>query len=169
MGPLGVQEMIAIFLVALILFGPKKLPELGRTLGKALSEFRRAKNELKNTLETHLNELERESRISDSYAKTSDNYSPAVYPQPYEDYGRRSYDSSLLESAAQAGPYGSTEPHSTALEPSSTVESTAADEGAAAQHLSISESAPVPGTVPRSNGIYPANTVTAPKNQESTL
>ena len=35
MGPVGVQEMIVIFLVALVLFGPKKLPELGKTIGKA--------------------------------------------------------------------------------------------------------------------------------------
>ena len=43
MGPLGVPEMMVIFLLALVLFGPKKLPELGRTLGKALTEFRRAR------------------------------------------------------------------------------------------------------------------------------
>jgi sec-independent protein translocase protein TatA len=42
LGTLGVQEMVVIILVALVLFGPKKLPELGRTIGKALTEFRRA-------------------------------------------------------------------------------------------------------------------------------
>ena len=51
MGPIGLPEMMALFVIALLLFGPKKLPELGRTLGKGLSEFRRAKNELKATLE----------------------------------------------------------------------------------------------------------------------
>jgi len=49
MGTLGVQEMIVIFLVALVLFGPKKLPELGKTIGKALTEFRRHSNDLKAT------------------------------------------------------------------------------------------------------------------------
>ena len=49
MGPIGAQEMILIFLVALVLFGPKKLPELGRLLGKGLTEYRRAKSELKST------------------------------------------------------------------------------------------------------------------------
>jgi len=39
MGPVGVQEMMVIFLVALVLFGPKKLPELGKTIGKAITEF----------------------------------------------------------------------------------------------------------------------------------
>ena len=41
-GTLGMQEMIVIFMLALVLFGPKKLPELGRTIGKAITEFRRA-------------------------------------------------------------------------------------------------------------------------------
>ena len=54
MGPVGVQEMIVIFLVALVLFGPKKLPELGKTIGKAITEFRRAQSELKSTFDhTH--------------------------------------------------------------------------------------------------------------------
>ena len=50
MGTVGVQEMIVIFVIALVLFGPKKLPELGRTIGKAITEFRRASNDLKATL-----------------------------------------------------------------------------------------------------------------------
>jgi sec-independent protein translocase protein TatA len=61
MGSLGVQEMVVIFLVALVLFGPKKLPELGRTIGKALTEFRRASNDLKATFEREMQTLERES------------------------------------------------------------------------------------------------------------
>jgi TatA/E family protein of Tat protein translocase len=50
-GPLGVPELILIFAVALIVFGPRRLPEIGRTLGKALGEFKRATDELKNTIE----------------------------------------------------------------------------------------------------------------------
>ena len=42
MATIGVQEMVVIFLVALVLFGPKKLPELGKTIGKAITEFRLA-------------------------------------------------------------------------------------------------------------------------------
>ncbi len=61
MGPIGVQEMVAIFLVALVLFGPKKLPELGRTIGKALTEFRRASTELKSSFEREMQTLEREN------------------------------------------------------------------------------------------------------------
>src|SRR2546423_14141611 len=60
-GTLGVQEMVIIFLVALVLFGPKKLPELGRTIGKALTEFRRASSDLKPTFGREMQTLERES------------------------------------------------------------------------------------------------------------
>jgi sec-independent protein translocase protein TatA len=62
MGTLGVQEMIVIFLVALVLFGPKKLPELGRTLGKALTEFRRASSDLKSTFEREMQTLDQENQ-----------------------------------------------------------------------------------------------------------
>lgn len=48
---LGVPELMIIFLLALVLFGPKKLPEIGKTVGKAMAEFRRATSELKSTLE----------------------------------------------------------------------------------------------------------------------
>ena len=47
MGPIGFPELVIILVVALIVFGPRKLPELGRSLGKSLSEFKRASNELK--------------------------------------------------------------------------------------------------------------------------
>jgi sec-independent protein translocase protein TatA len=50
-GSLGIQEMILIFIIALIVFGPKKLPEIGRTIGKALGEFKKATDDFKNTIE----------------------------------------------------------------------------------------------------------------------
>jgi len=59
MGPLGFPELIIIFVVALIVFGPRKLPELGRSLGKGLSEFKRASNELRNTLDEEIRDEER--------------------------------------------------------------------------------------------------------------
>ena len=54
MGPIGMPEMVVIAIIALIIFGPRKLPELGKSLGKSIAEFRRASNELKNTLEDEI-------------------------------------------------------------------------------------------------------------------
>jgi len=59
MGSLGMQEIIVIFILALIVFGPRKLPELGKTLGKGLAEFKKASNELKQTWEEEVR-LEKE-------------------------------------------------------------------------------------------------------------
>ena len=53
-GSIGMPELIIIFVIALIIFGPRKLPELGRSLGKSISEFKRASNELKSTLEEEI-------------------------------------------------------------------------------------------------------------------
>lgn len=50
-GSLGMPELVIILVIALIIFGPRKLPELGRSLGKSLGEFKKASNELRNTLE----------------------------------------------------------------------------------------------------------------------
>ncbi len=107
MGPVGVQEMIVIFLVALVLFGPKKLPELGKTLGKAITEFRRAQSELKATFETHMRELERES---ESIKEVTRSYTNEIsqgltggyehYDSPYQDSGPYNYGAESHESPA---------------------------------------------------------------------
>ena len=53
-GPIGIWEMVIILVVALIVFGPRKLPELGRSLGKSLGEFKRASSELRSTLDDEI-------------------------------------------------------------------------------------------------------------------
>jgi TatA/E family protein of Tat protein translocase len=61
-------ELIIIFVIALIIFGPRKLPELGRSLGKSLAEFKRASNELKSTLEEEIRLDEQRSALEASKA-----------------------------------------------------------------------------------------------------
>src|SRR4026208_2429905 len=53
-GSIGMPELIIILVIALIIFGPRKLPELGRSLGRSINEFKRASNELKNTPEEEI-------------------------------------------------------------------------------------------------------------------
>jgi sec-independent protein translocase protein TatA len=69
-GSIGMPEMIIILVIALIIFGPRKLPELGRSLGKSLAEFKRASNELKNTLEEEIRLDEQRSTIEAQKAAT---------------------------------------------------------------------------------------------------
>ena len=54
MGPIGIPELVIIFIVALVVFGPRKLPELGRSLGKGLAEFKKASTELQRTLDEEI-------------------------------------------------------------------------------------------------------------------
>jgi sec-independent protein translocase protein TatB len=58
---LSIPHLIIIFVVALVVFGPEKLPELARNLGKVMAEFRRATGDLRTTFEGHLQDLERET------------------------------------------------------------------------------------------------------------
>lgn len=73
MGPLGWQETIFIFILALLIFGPKKLPELGKTIGKAMTEFRRASSELKSTWDREMASLEREKESLNEVARSYEN------------------------------------------------------------------------------------------------
>ena len=70
-GSIGMPELIIIFVIALIIFGPRKLPELGRSLGKSLAEFKRASNELKSTLEEEIRLEETRSTLEESKAKSA--------------------------------------------------------------------------------------------------
>jgi sec-independent protein translocase protein TatA len=69
-GSIGMPELIIIFVIALIIFGPRKLPELGRSLGKSLAEFKKASNELKSTLEEEIRLDEQRSTVEASKAAT---------------------------------------------------------------------------------------------------
>lgn len=62
LGSIGGTELMVIMVIALLIFGPRKLPELGRSLGKGLSEFKRATNDLKRSLEEEISLEERSER-----------------------------------------------------------------------------------------------------------
>jgi len=70
MGNIGFPEMVMIFVVALLVFGPKRLPELGKSLGRGLSEFRRASSDLKNSIEREIDAAEIEQSIADTQKAT---------------------------------------------------------------------------------------------------
>ena len=101
MGPLGWQETVVIFMLALLLFGPKKLPELGKNLAKALSEFRRASNELKDTWHREMSAIEKETqdikKEAESLEQVTTNYNDSPNNYDYDssyDYGAYGYPES---------------------------------------------------------------------------
>jgi sec-independent protein translocase protein TatA len=76
-------ELIIILVLALIIFGPRKLPELGRSLGKSIGEFRRASNELRSTLEEEIR-VEEQKTAAPKPAAPADPYYTAPPPPPIE-------------------------------------------------------------------------------------
>jgi len=97
MGQLGFSEMLVIFVVALLVFWPKKLPELGKSLGKGIREFRKATNELKSTWEEQVKDIENpltdvkrdinsmgQDLKSDFYNSVESDHSPTPAPEKAE-------------------------------------------------------------------------------------
>ena len=83
-GSLGVPELLLIFVVILIVFGPRRIPEIGRTLGKALGEFRKATDDLKNTIEREVR-LEELKQVAPSIVTPFESVSrsePETLPPP---------------------------------------------------------------------------------------
>ena len=90
MGPLGVPELIFIFVLALLIFGPKKLPQLGKTFGKSMAEFRRASNDLRSTFQHEMDAIDRESQeVKDVAQEVKKDLDTSSY---FEDGDDESYD-----------------------------------------------------------------------------
>ncbi len=77
----SIPHIAIIFVVALVVFGPEKLPELARNLGKVMGEFRRATGELRSTFEGHMRDLEREAELR-SVREKAGSQAAAVPSQP---------------------------------------------------------------------------------------
>ncbi|MDQ3347791.1 MAG: TatA/E family twin arginine-targeting protein translocase [Acidobacteriota bacterium] len=80
LGSIGMPELIIIFVIALIIFGPRKLPELGRSLGKSINEFKRASNELKHT-------LDEEIRVEETRSADRQRVPEPARPYPADEHG----------------------------------------------------------------------------------
>ncbi len=92
-GSIGMPELIIILVIALIIFGPRKLPELGKSLGRSLNEFKKASTDLQNTLEQEI-KIEEQKEAADKFKvdeskfkKTDENVAPphTVTPGPGSD------------------------------------------------------------------------------------
>jgi TatA/E family protein of Tat protein translocase len=151
MGPLGTQELVVIFLLALLLFGPKKLPELGRTIGKAMTEFRRAQSELKATFDREMRNLEQETGIREltatSYQSNSYNYDYSNYDSSYYD---GSYDSSLTNTLTAGASATEGAAHEASLQVEAAPGSIASGHLLEAGHPESSEHVPAPVVAPAS-------------------
>ncbi len=117
MGPIGIQEMIFIAIFALIVFGPKKLPELGRTFGKGMAEFRRASAELKGTFQREMDNIERETRMDEARKAAQEAKAAITEATNYDDdeddyydaYGEKKTSSKTIASSTSSS---ATEPAS---------------------------------------------------------
>jgi TatA/E family protein of Tat protein translocase len=155
MGPLGWQETVFIFVLALLVFGPKKLPELGKTIGKALTEFRRASSELKSTWDREMTNLERETEsikeVTTSYQNELTDYS---YNYNYEEsspydsgaYGSESYDSTASDTSSVSA--SATEGAESTAVTAQTSEGLPAEEMAATEVAAASSLAGEPSSTP---------------------
>jgi len=79
-GSIGMPELIIILVIALIIFGPRKLPELGRSLGRSINEFKKASNELRSTLEEEIRVEETKDRATTAASATP----PSATPPPVD-------------------------------------------------------------------------------------
>jgi sec-independent protein translocase protein TatA len=97
---IGLQELVVIFVIALLVFGPKNLPQLGRALGRAMREFKRASDEFRSTIETNL-EMNEPDPV----------YTPTIEPMPEES------TAALVSAGVEAQPAGQNDAVSLESEP----------------------------------------------------
>ena len=113
---IGTTELLVILIVALILFGPRKLPELGRSLGRSLSEFKRASEDFKRTweMEVEVERAGREERIHQAILPEDRPAAVAVATDPT----REDEDFTLDETVARQSPTSTASSPTTPDDPS---------------------------------------------------
>jgi sec-independent protein translocase protein TatA len=164
MGTLGVQEMVIIFLLALVLFGPKKLPELGRTIGKALTEFRRASSDLKSTFEREMQALERENNsLKEVTHQTAQEIYSHAYDYAYDEHGVPAEEHHVEPAPTTPSTVGASEV------PGAESHGTIAHEASPALTQEASPAAPHEGAVPAGHGETASTTAVASPPVEGTV
>jgi sec-independent protein translocase protein TatB len=128
---LSIGEMLFIFFLALIVFGPKKMPEIGRQIGKALAEFRRASTEFKSQLENEMRQIEIEEALKKEQAALT----PASLPP----------EGTVAAGSIAADTNWSGE-HTSSPAPESSLYPVAAD--SEPSHPAMAEEAPMPSILP---------------------
>lgn len=135
---LSIPHMIVVFLVVLVVFGPQKLPELARSFGKLMAEFRKASNDFKSAFEEEMRDLERQARIAELKKQVAEATAAANTAMK---------NSALPASETAPAPGSSNEAGATLASTAEWTEATAGSRVAEA-----STSGPVPESIPRSDG-----------------
>lgn len=129
MGGLGMQELIIIMVIALIVFGPRKLPDLGKSLGKAMGQFKRASEDFKRTWEQEVDLEKTRSSIAESSSSPSTSYDENhhSYDGSYDPYNS-DYGYNAPSDAPGNGEAAATEtvPHEAVTEPATATTTTPA-------------------------------------------
>jgi sec-independent protein translocase protein TatB len=138
MKPMSFSETVFLFVLALVIFGPKKLPEIARQVGKWMNEFRRASNEFKSQIEQEIAHIEVEERKrtmlppSPAPTGTSSRTSDAATAEGAGSSDTKSpevpADTATLASTEPTPPQHSAEPATEALGPAETVTSSTSQE-----------------------------------------
>ena len=123
---LSIPHLVVIFLVALVVFGPEKLPELARTLGRLMADFRKASGDFRSTLEEEMRDLERQARDTQQKIKA------AVQPQ------ESSGSAAPMDAPKEAGAPPEGVPREAEALPASSSETTAPQKPASPEYASES-------------------------------